>query len=1386
MEFSTLRIFSNNRLHRKLRPLIASPLILSLILLTVGQPSAVLAGTSFYLPEPSQRLPMTEAFQPALVQGITIHPTDPLRFDFMIDPMQAKAPVELNSEIQKSINYFFASLTVPKTDLWVNLSPYEQNHVIPEALSGTEMGRDLLAQDYLLKQLTASLMDPETMLGKKFWHEVYEKAYERFGTTSMAVNTFNKVWIVPSRAVVYQNGPSAFVVDSHLKVLLEEDYLALTRHINGAGPNSKNLQNRASTVSHLVSGIVKEMILPEIEREVNTGRYFASLRQIYHALILAKWYKETFTDTPLSRAYVDQNKIQGIDLKDKQIKEKIYRRYLHAYQKGLYNFIREDYDDSAKESITRKYFAGGITLDAIPMVVKTDAAMLGPMVPMGGPDPGTRLVTVVARPIDDGLQRIKDRLYPQGTMGPVVIKMDHGDNQNMFTLDVPADTFGHAERSPGTKGIQNIYLSVPDGDKVAHMLVSGDVSIALGDIYPVQPLQAAVLNNPGLIRHIETPLLHGVGFSFTIKPSSGSASAAFGLTGIFGSGKSVRDFDRSKGNGDPMARRDIDAFVDGGKDIMIKIWKSVDANGGPGSILEAINQPRDTPKPHDEHNYILRLIFPRDITVKTDGNNNLTVTSGKLKEVSVKAELYSDHAPMKHLALEDLYTQDTLDRLIRLQDKEQAWLPVKTEPQAYVNLKKAVISLRRMELEPNHKKQQARQKAALKNIIKKNAAVLQLTEDQLQMALSPARHYADLPFLELERFSRMLYSGQYLISRNLPMLAGSPYYATVFPPDAIIVQRELIGFLRPEIVRDQFYQLLKLESNGQFPHEVDIRYSSRTPKNLEDRYRLIRADTELLILLYAATMLDHQKEYNIDWNGQIRGSETVADIVANVAGYVLGKARALKSPEEFQNLLTSKKTNDPRGSWRDGASSTFYGKYIYTLQYLMVPALKAIEKIDSERHIMPGHVLEDTGLKALIDTWMSARRQFEFTQTREERIQALMNWYGWKINGNGANPNEGLNFIMALFEDAKKYYGINYAFNTATTTTALDSIRQFLEKYMPQQPYSGRAIALDAGGNPIKVDDTDPFMFAVSSVDDVTMADIKNGLKSEFMHVVFGGTGTTSGELLTGIPAAVNEEDRYIKAPVGLPGPVDIYAAHRLNYHTIKWISMEYKKLNGLIRQINHLLDRGEGNSPDVKNLIEAVMLRFDELAGLSGEETQETLEPYADSSNGGVALSWRPFGSSDAQEENPLGIHSGAVQGFNLIVLAAVSNWEKLMARVDRIYGKSPGGDNFSQYIRSFKPAAVRRSINIWLGQRISSLNGAGPSNGHDKSVSPAMTAPGSNPGGIDLNTDLFHIKILNKNSSFSSDSTSLPPVRMDGIVPVIIGNTALPLAASRHNQAE
>jgi len=309
------------------------------------------------LPEPGMMLPVSEGFAPTLIKGVTIHPENPLAFNFIVDRGDTTlAGQELNAEAKKLVRYFLATITTPEDQTWVNLSPNEPDRIIPEAFGQTEMGRDLLAQDYILKQLTASMMYPENEFGEQFWTRVYEKAQEQFGTTNIPMDSFNKVWIVPEKAKVYVHDNSAFVVNCTLKVMLETDYLAMKME-KGEEKGEKDLLSPVS----LQSSLIREILIPEIEREVNEGENFANLRQIYNSMVLATWYKKNLKDSLLGKVYMDQNKVKGVDHNQEGVNKEIYHQYLEAFEKGVYNYIREDYDPAQQEIIPRKYFSGGLT-----------------------------------------------------------------------------------------------------------------------------------------------------------------------------------------------------------------------------------------------------------------------------------------------------------------------------------------------------------------------------------------------------------------------------------------------------------------------------------------------------------------------------------------------------------------------------------------------------------------------------------------------------------------------------------------------------------------------------------------------------------------------------------------------------------------------------------------------------------------------------------------------------------------------------------------------------------------------------------------------------------------------------------------------------------------
>jgi len=365
-------------------------ILLAFLVNTIGLlPQA--QAEELYLPKPGVRVNLSPTYNPPVLKGITVHPDNPFKFDFILDKGDRDSVIasvakqshqeQLKQESKKLVKYFLSAITTPEKDLWVNLSPYEKDRIIPESFGQTDMGRDLLAQDYLLKQITATLMYPEGEVGKIFWKNVYDKAAKNFGTTNIPVNTFNKVWIVPDHAKVYEHGNTAFVVNSRLKVMLDQDYVSLRAQ-------RSNLSLPANGLNTLSSQILREIIIPELEKEVNEGKNFAPLRQVYQSLILAVWFKKRMKDSLLGRKYMDQSKTNGIHYENTVIAsaakqsfndtELIYQRYLQAFKKGVYSYIKEEQDPATQQMIPRKYFSGGARMDRAMQTtaITTDKAQL--------------------------------------------------------------------------------------------------------------------------------------------------------------------------------------------------------------------------------------------------------------------------------------------------------------------------------------------------------------------------------------------------------------------------------------------------------------------------------------------------------------------------------------------------------------------------------------------------------------------------------------------------------------------------------------------------------------------------------------------------------------------------------------------------------------------------------------------------------------------------------------------------------------------------------------------------------------------------------------------------------------------------------------------------
>lgn len=291
------------------------------------------------LPEPSQILRLSGDYSLPVLQGLKIDPANPMEIDFIVDRAGQDSLSEETSS--KLVRYFLSALAVPNESLWVNLSPYESERIIDDTLGITELGKDFLGQDYILKQLSSSMTHPDTELGQDYWKSV-----------GLDSQTFNKIWILPDESQVHEENNMVMISKASLKAMLEEDYMAMAKN---------NL--KADSGNELKTQSTRDLILPKINKEINEGKNFAVLRQMYNSIILAKWFKLKFKESFYNH-YMDQNKINGVDLEDKKTKDKVYNLYKEAFEKGVYDLIKKEYSQEKEAKVKRHYFSGGLQLSS--------------------------------------------------------------------------------------------------------------------------------------------------------------------------------------------------------------------------------------------------------------------------------------------------------------------------------------------------------------------------------------------------------------------------------------------------------------------------------------------------------------------------------------------------------------------------------------------------------------------------------------------------------------------------------------------------------------------------------------------------------------------------------------------------------------------------------------------------------------------------------------------------------------------------------------------------------------------------------------------------------------------------------------------------------------
>lgn len=262
---------------------------------------------------------------------------------------------ELDSTTSSLMEYFWIGMSLPNDAFWVNLKPDAKNNIIDQRLSKTDLGKVLLEADLELKKDTAKYMSPINSLGQQYWTKLYQKAGEIFGNQKVNVPTLIRPWIVPGEVIVSENRSGPYIYKATMKVMLEEDRLAGSNVYNFNDAKNKELNQYAAVLA-------REIIIPQLTKDINSNAKYASLRQVFYSLILAQWFKEKYSNSRLS-SNMNTGNLDGLTSKLNWDKMKYFDAYTASFKSGEYNVKQQI--NVGESQVIRNYVTGGILFDKI-------------------------------------------------------------------------------------------------------------------------------------------------------------------------------------------------------------------------------------------------------------------------------------------------------------------------------------------------------------------------------------------------------------------------------------------------------------------------------------------------------------------------------------------------------------------------------------------------------------------------------------------------------------------------------------------------------------------------------------------------------------------------------------------------------------------------------------------------------------------------------------------------------------------------------------------------------------------------------------------------------------------------------------------------------------
>ena len=312
-------------------------------------------------------LTAADKFRPMHMRWLSYDPLNNA-FDLAVEPGDDAKIKE--QDIKKStsriMEYFQIGLRLPDSMFWVNLRPDAPDQIIDPYLGRTDIGKIMLEADLQLKKDLARFTSPDTNAGREYWNKLYARAEQVFGPSDITIPTVTRPWIVPNEIIIKEYKDGAYVFKATMKVMLEQDHLK-------DAPGYSFDDPRVKEINEYSSELVRQLIIPQLTREVNSSKRYAGLRQVFYSLILSQWFKQRYavkagveagSEAGTGRAAaallqsIDSRDLSGLTSTTAWSKESYFNQYVQSFQKGEYN--KQETVNGPSGMTVRQYFSGGI------------------------------------------------------------------------------------------------------------------------------------------------------------------------------------------------------------------------------------------------------------------------------------------------------------------------------------------------------------------------------------------------------------------------------------------------------------------------------------------------------------------------------------------------------------------------------------------------------------------------------------------------------------------------------------------------------------------------------------------------------------------------------------------------------------------------------------------------------------------------------------------------------------------------------------------------------------------------------------------------------------------------------------------------------------------